>query len=107
MKLRGDAEFRNVFQTGIRTGGNLLSAHVLAAQRETRAGFITGRAVGGAVARNRARRLMREAWKVLNPSLPPGTHVVFVARSPIRAARAADVVAEMRALLRASAVVKP
>ena len=107
VKLRGDAEFRNVFETGTRSAGKLLAAHVLPSQPDTRAAFVAGRVVGDAVVRNRARRLMREAWKAVNPSVAPGTHVIFVARSGIRGARTADVAAEMGALLRRSGAVKP
>ena len=105
-KLRGDVEFRRVLQAGTRAGGKLLAAHVLASQRDTRAGFVAARVVGGAVVRNRARRVMREAWRAVHPSVVPGTHVVFVSRPGIRDARTGEVAAEMAALLRRKGVVK-
>ena len=99
-KLRGDPEFRRVLQAGALTSGRLLAAHMVPLQAETRVGFIAGRGVGGAVVRNRARRLMREAWRRVEPNVPAGVHVVFVARPAIRTATADDVVAEMAAVLR-------
>ncbi|MDP8956359.1 MAG: ribonuclease P protein component [Actinomycetota bacterium] len=103
-KLRGDAEFRRVLQGGTRAAGRLLAVRVLPSQEMTRAGFIAGRTIGGAVARNRARRLMREAWQTVASRVLPGTHVVFLARGEIEAARTADVAQEMAALLRRTGV---
>ena len=105
-KLRAAVEFRHVLSSGTRTAGKLLIAHALVSQEEMRAGFVAGRAVGGAVARNRARRLMREAWRAVRSSVAPGTHVVFVSRPEIRNATMGEVAAEMAALLRRSGVRK-
>jgi ribonuclease P protein component len=99
-KLRRGAQFRRVLQGGSRAVGDLLAVHALPGQVETRTGFIAGRGIGGAVVRNRARRLMREAWRMVDSAVRPGTHVVLVARPGTRTARTAEVVAELTALLR-------
>ena len=53
-----------------------------------------------AVARNRAKRLLREAYRLLvkEGSAPERTEWVFVARRGIRGAACADVMKEMRSL---------
>ena len=39
--------------------------YVVPSQQLTRAAFVCGRRIGGAVVRNRGRRLLREAWRTL------------------------------------------
>ena len=67
----------------------------------TRAAFVCGRRVGGAVARNRGRRLLREAWRSV-AARAEGFDVVFVARPEIQGAKTPEVIVDMdRALLAA------
>jgi ribonuclease P protein component len=60
---------------------------------------VAGRRVGGSVERNRAKRVLRAAWREL-PRSEADEDVVLVARSGIRDARTQDLVAEMTELLR-------
>lgn len=61
--------------------------------------FVAGRRVGGAVLRNRARRVLRAAWREIAPEVRPGNDVAFVAREAIRGAGTQELVVEMRELL--------
>ena len=47
---------------------------------EPRLGLAVPRAVGSAVARNRVKRLLRESWRDLLPTVPPGRDYVLSAR---------------------------
>jgi ribonuclease P protein component len=49
----------------------------------TRFGLSTGRALGGAVVRNRVRRRLREALRAMAPSFQPGWDVLIIARPAI------------------------
>jgi ribonuclease P protein component len=47
---------------------------------DPRLGLAVPRAAGGAVVRNRVKRLLREAWRARLPEVPPGRDYVLIAR---------------------------
>ena len=47
---------------------------------EARLGLAVPRKTGGAVVRNRVKRLLREAWRSLGPEVRPGADYVLIAR---------------------------
>ena len=61
--------------------------------------FVAGRRVGGAVSRNRARRILRAAWRELAPRVVAGNDVVVVARASAAGARSSELVAEVERML--------
>lgn len=65
----------------------------------TRFGLSTGRTLGGAVVRNRVRRRLREALRVMAPSFQPGWDVLIIARPSIVAADHAAMVGALRRTL--------
>ncbi len=67
--------------------------------------FVAGRRVGGAVVRNRARRVLRAAWRELIPRAELDSDIVLVARAAIEGAKTQDVVAELSELLRRARVI--
>ncbi len=68
--------------------------------------FVAGRRVGGAVIRNRARRVLRAAWRELAPRVREGFDVALVARGAIRGAKTQDLVAEVDELLTRASVIR-
>jgi len=60
---------------------------------------VAARRVGGAVDRNRARRILREAWRRVSPQVTEDLDAVLVAREAIRGATTQDLVSEMIDLL--------
>lgn len=82
-RLRRPEQFRRVRQTGRTVTSPWLALTVAPGRRNAvRCGFVTGRRIGGAVQRNRARRRVREAVRLLLPSLATGYDLVFVIHSP-------------------------
>ena len=79
--------------------------YVLPREGSARIGFVSARRIGNAVARNRARRQMREAWRVLAVGARTGFDVVFAARPEIRGAKTQDLIEDMRRALTAAGVV--
>ncbi|HUG88885.1 MAG TPA: ribonuclease P protein component [Actinomycetota bacterium] len=64
-----------------------------------RVAVVTGRGIGGAVRRNRARRIIREAWGVLAPRLVDPADAVLVARPEIDGATTGDLIEEVENVL--------
>ncbi|MHB0913966.1 MAG: ribonuclease P protein component [Armatimonadota bacterium] len=93
-RLTGSRDFRAVFARGKTYVHRLFVLKVLASAsgEYSRFGFSTSKKLGNAVTRNRAKRLMREAVRLLLPRLPEmGYDFVLVARPPIRGASMIDV----------------
>jgi ribonuclease P protein component len=61
--------------------------------------LVAGKKIGGAVQRNRARRVLRAAIREVAPRGVEGHDVVLVAREAIRDARTQDLITEMNELL--------
>ena len=92
LRLHQGREFQQVYRSGRRMGNELFSVNVCRnEQNVARLGLsIAVRTMGGAVARNRLRRLIREHFRLHQAELPP-LDVVIGARPRAREASAADV----------------
>lgn len=81
-RLISSRDFDRVFANGKRGASGVLSC--VATRRDdsnaVRVGITANKRVGGAVARNRSKRLLREATRALIANVPPGSDVVLVAR---------------------------
>lgn len=65
----------------------------------TRVGITSGKKIGGAVQRNRARRVIRAAFSQLEGRLCGNYDIVFVARTKTTQVKMQDVLADMEAQL--------
>ncbi|HEY2770991.1 MAG TPA: ribonuclease P protein component [Solirubrobacteraceae bacterium] len=85
-RLSRSADFDRVFRAGRSHAGRELVLYVFPRSDEStsRLGLSVSRKVGGAVERNRVKRLLREAFAVESDRLPEGTDAVVVARPDAR-----------------------
>lgn len=94
-RLSRSRDFDTVYRRGHSVSSRYLVLHSFPREEDPegppRLGLAVPRAVGSAVVRNRVKRLLREAWKSLLPSVPRGRDYVLAARSGLaEAAEARD-----------------
>ncbi len=106
-RLRDNAQFQAVRREGRSWAHPLI---VLCARPNdlaySRFGFSVSKRIGGAVIRNRAKRLMREATRLRREAIADGWDMVFIARRPIRAADYHQVDRAIEQLLRRARLLK-
>lgn len=107
-RLIQSAEFARVRTEGKPVHGKMLVLGVLksGSEEDGRIGFVTSRRVGGAVIRNRVRRLLREVFRVMRPHLVPGLWLVVVAKSPAAKASLAVLAEECSQLARRGRILR-
>lgn len=85
--LRKQRDFVSVYSRGESTG----SKYIVILYKNnrfdySRTSFVASKKVGNSVARNRARRLMRESFRAINAenNIKKGIDIIFVARNTIK-----------------------
>ena len=108
--IRRRPEFQRVQERGVRINGRLMTAILLANDRpHDRLGIVASRRVGGAVRRNRAKRLIREIFRLnkdrVSASAPAenaggsGFDIVVIPRTELLDASFEAITADFRDIL--------
>ena len=102
MRLKQGRDFLYIKQRGQRLAAGCLIANWTAspAGSGSRLGVITSRKLGSAVTRSRARRLLRETFRLHQHDLRQPVRMVLVARSSILGKQRADVERDFLTALR-------
>ena len=101
-RLRQHEEFQTLFRRGQKVESHSFLLLWRRGGGVKRVGFALSRQVRGAVRRNRARRRVREAYRLNRDLLQEGTQVVFVVRSGALAVEFSDLLKEVQRGLRAA-----
>lgn len=97
--VRRRPEFQRVYEQGERVRARLMTVMVLGNGRPvSRLGIAATRKLGGAVVRNRAKRLVREVFRKAN--VPPGLDIVVIPRPEMLDAEYGVIQAEFGYVLR-------
>jgi ribonuclease P protein component len=105
--IKKNSDFQGVFEKGHSMNGKYLVVYFLPNQfASIRFGFCVGKKIGSAVRRNRIKRLLREAVKVINLPFQGNWDIVLVARTPILSARLQSIIMEIEYILVKIGIIK-
>ena len=105
LTLRKQSDFSRVYKQGKSRGGRFA---VILYKRNglkfTRTAFVASKKVGNSVKRNRSRRLMRAAYRAIEPNVKRGYDIIFVARAAITECREPEVERQLRKTLEGAGI---
>lgn len=95
--LKENKDFRRVYYRGKSEASSCLVTYAMRnGLKETRIGITSGKKIGGAVQRNRARRVIRAAFSEIESQCVSGYDIVFVARTRTTHVKMQSVLADMK-----------
>ena len=105
--LRYKRDFDRLYKRGKSTGNKYIVVfHFANGLDYSRRAFLASKKVGGAVARNRARRLMKEGFRKVEKEILAGKDILFIARANIVSAGSSEVEASIQAVLNKCGLLK-
>lgn len=105
--LRKNSEFSAVYNKGKSVGDRyVVLFYRLNGLPYNRTGFLASKKVGNSVARNRAKRLMKESYRNIAGSLPEGYDFIIIARNTICGKKCAEVEKSLNSAFRRTGVKK-
>lgn len=106
-RLTRSADFRAAYETGRKHVGRHMVLYTLPRpEGALRLGVVSSRKIGGAVQRNRARRLLREAFRRNRFQMEGQTDVVLIARVALLTAEWTNIEGELIALAQRAGLIR-
>lgn len=98
--LKENKDFRRLYYRGKSKASPCLVTYIMKSRgNEIRIGITSGKKIGGAVERNRARRVIRAAFRELSGRISYGCDIVFVARTRTTFVKMQEVLKDMERAL--------
>ena len=95
--LKLNKDFKRLYYRGKCTTSHTVVLYVQKNRSgRNRIGLTCGKSVGKAFLRNRAKRLMRESYRILSPDIKNGYDIVIIARSAIVGKKCGEVLKDLR-----------
>ena len=105
LTLRKQSDFSRVYKQGKSRGSRFA---VILYRRNglkyTRTAFVASKKVGNSVQRNRSRRLMRAAYRAVEPNVKKGYDIIFVARAAINGCKEPEVERQLKKTLEGAGI---
>lgn len=105
IKLKENRDFRRAYARGKSYVSPYTAVYVNKNRAHAvRLGITTGKKIGNAVSRNRAKRVITAAFRTCLARIRPGYDIVIVARTRILAAKSTEVAAALQKQLKAAGI---
>lgn len=105
--IKENRDFRRIYTRGKSYVNPVLVTYVLKNRsNDLRIGITTSKKTGNAVKRNRSRRVIREAFRMMAPNVKPGFDFIFVARGKTPFVKSMDVFRAMTQQFKNAGVMK-
>ena len=99
-KLSKTSEFKKVFSEGRRIEGkNLIIFFLKNDYNFNRPGIIIKKEIGKAVVRNKIKRRLKEAFRLINKKLSPGYDIIMLAKNNIKESNYFEICQDLESLL--------
>lgn len=105
-RIRRNGEYQYVYRRGRAVSCERMTLFAAKSRYGARAGFSVGKKIGNSVARSRAKRLLKESYRLQIGGVKSGQMLVFVARPPIKGAKLMQVYKDMAELLKRAGCLK-
>lgn len=107
VSLRQNYEFRRAYNRGKSVVGPSLVSYCFKGRgNRVRVGVTAAKKIGGAVERNRCRRVIKEAYRSICPMVSGGWDLVFVARAETLRSKSTQIAQAMEKQLRKAGVIR-
>ncbi|WZL73161.1 ribonuclease P protein component [Clostridiaceae bacterium 35-E11] len=107
LRLNDSSDFKKIFAKGSSVANHYLVLFFMRTNQScNRVGFIASKKVGKSVIRNRARRLMKESFRLYSDKIAKGYDIIFIARVHMKEAEYKDVEKAMVHILKKGKLLK-